>query len=159
MEINKNLRVSTMTVISGIDSNIDLKSLYENLDPTENIKYIEYFKQNKGESIKKIKNPRTHKEKKYFYNQLTMQIDFNKIVNMKVFNNGKIQMTGLKSHIQSINIVQIFINRLMNISEDKMCSIRGKDIGFIFQEPMTALNPLKNIGDQVSEVIKLHLNI
>ena len=67
MEINKNLRVSTMTVISGIDSNIDLKSLYENLDPTENIKYIEYFKQNKGESIKKIKNPRTHKEKKYFY--------------------------------------------------------------------------------------------
>ena len=40
-----------------------------------------------------------------------------------------------------------------------MCNIRGKDIGFIFQEPMTALNPLKNIGDQVSEVIKLHLSI
>ena len=36
---------------------------------------------------------------------------------------------------------------------------RGRDIGFIFQEPMTALNPLKTIGDQVSEVIRIHKKI
>ena len=45
---------------------------------------------------------------------------------------------------------------LLGISENDMCRIRGKDIGFIFQEPMTALNPLKNIGNQVAEVIKIH---
>ena len=40
-----------------------------------------------------------------------------------------------------------------------MCTIRGRDIGFIFQEPMTALNPLKTIGEQVSEVIRIHKKI
>ena len=40
-----------------------------------------------------------------------------------------------------------------------MCTIRGRDIGFIFQEPMTALNPLKTIGEQVSEVIRIHEKI
>ena len=48
---------------------------------------------------------------------------------------------------------------LLETSEMEMCQIRGKDIGFIFQEPMTALNPLKNIGDQVAEVIRIHLNM
>ena len=33
---------------------------------------------------------------------------------------------------------------LLETSEEEMCTIRGRDIGFIFQEPMTALNPLKN---------------
>ena len=51
----------------------------------------------------------------------------------------------------------IFQNRnLLETSEEEMCTIRGRDIGFIFQEPMTALNPLKTIGEQVSEVIRIH---
>ena len=33
-----------------------------------------------------------------------------------------------------------------------MCALRGDDIGMVFQEPMTALNPLKTIGAQVAEV-------
>ena len=48
---------------------------------------------------------------------------------------------------------------LLETSEDEMCTIRGRDIGFIFQEPMTALNPLKTIGEQVSEVIRIHKKI
>ena len=36
-------------------------------------------------------------------------------------------------------------------------AIRGKDIGMIFQEPMTSLSPVHSIGDQISEVIRLHL--
>ena len=47
---------------------------------------------------------------------------------------------------------------LLDLSEKQMCKIRGGEIGFIFQEPMTALNPLKNIGDQVAESISLHFN-
>jgi peptide/nickel transport system ATP-binding protein len=41
-------------------------------------------------------------------------------------------------------------------SEAELCSIRGRDVGMVFQEPMTALNPLMSIGDQVSETIRLH---
>jgi peptide/nickel transport system ATP-binding protein len=40
--------------------------------------------------------------------------------------------------------------------ESELRSIRGKDIGMVFQEPMTALNPLMRIGDQVAETIRLH---
>ncbi len=37
-----------------------------------------------------------------------------------------------------------------------MCAIRGRDIGMIFQEPMTALNPVMTIGDQVAETVRVH---
>ena len=37
-----------------------------------------------------------------------------------------------------------------------MCHIRGSQISMIFQEPMTALNPLKTIGNQISETLRVH---
>jgi peptide/nickel transport system ATP-binding protein len=45
---------------------------------------------------------------------------------------------------------------LLQKSEREMCTIRGRDIGMVFQEPMTALDPLKTIGDQVAETIWVH---
>ena len=39
---------------------------------------------------------------------------------------------------------------------DKMCSIRGNQLSMIFQEPMTTLNPVFKIGEQIDEVISLH---
>jgi peptide/nickel transport system ATP-binding protein len=53
-----------------------------------------------------------------------------------------------------------FDGRSLNtLSEEQLCDIRGSDIGMIFQEPMTALNPVKTIGDQVSESIRLHRRV
>ncbi|MBQ9032041.1 MAG: ABC transporter ATP-binding protein [Parasporobacterium sp.] len=41
----------------------------------------------------------------------------------------------------------------------KMCKIRGGKISMIFQEPMTSLNPTMKIGDQLTEMLRLHLNL
>jgi ABC-type dipeptide/oligopeptide/nickel transport system ATPase component len=51
----------------------------------------------------------------------------------------------------------VYRNRdLMPISNREMRKLRGKEIGFIFQEPMTALNPVTTIGDQIAEMIMTH---
>ncbi|MEP2530169.1 dipeptide ABC transporter ATP-binding protein [Shimia sp.] len=47
---------------------------------------------------------------------------------------------------------------LLALSEPQLCAMRGKDIGMVFQEPMTALNPVKTIGAQVMETILIHTN-
>jgi peptide/nickel transport system ATP-binding protein len=45
---------------------------------------------------------------------------------------------------------------LLGAPESELCRIRGDRIGIVFQEPMTALNPLHRIGDQVAEPLVLH---
>jgi oligopeptide/dipeptide ABC transporter ATP-binding protein len=48
---------------------------------------------------------------------------------------------------------------LLTLSEREMRSVRGKDIAMIFQEPMTSLNPVYTIGDQIVEAIMLHQGV
>jgi oligopeptide/dipeptide ABC transporter ATP-binding protein len=45
---------------------------------------------------------------------------------------------------------------ISSLSDRAMCWIRGKEISLIFQDPMTALNPVKRIGDQIAEMILRH---
>ena len=47
---------------------------------------------------------------------------------------------------------------LLKVTEKQMRSIRGNEIAMIFQEPMTSLNPVYTIGDQIVEAIELHQN-
>ena len=47
-------------------------------------------------------------------------------------------------------------DNLLEYSEARMRKIRGNRISMIFQEPMTSLNPVFNVGNQVAEVIRLH---
>ncbi|HSC94236.1 MAG TPA: ABC transporter ATP-binding protein [Burkholderiales bacterium] len=48
---------------------------------------------------------------------------------------------------------------LLELSEDEMRAIRGRDIAMIFQEPMTSLNPVLTIGFQIMEPLLIHLNM
>jgi len=45
---------------------------------------------------------------------------------------------------------------LLSLDEEKMRHIRGNRISMIFQEPMTSLNPVMRIGDQITEAVRLH---
>jgi oligopeptide/dipeptide ABC transporter ATP-binding protein len=47
-------------------------------------------------------------------------------------------------------------NDLLALSESEMRKIRGRSISMIFQEPMTCLNPVFQVGDQISEILRLH---
>ena len=48
---------------------------------------------------------------------------------------------------------------LLNASEKRMREIRGDDIAMIFQDPMTSLNPVYTVGEQIAEALRLHRNM
>jgi len=48
---------------------------------------------------------------------------------------------------------------LLRLPEDDMRHVRGRSISMIFQEPMTSLNPVIRVGDQIAETMRLHLRL
>jgi oligopeptide/dipeptide ABC transporter ATP-binding protein len=48
---------------------------------------------------------------------------------------------------------------LLGLTEKQMRQVRGKDIAMIFQEPMTSLNPVYTVGDQIVEAVTLHQGV
>jgi peptide/nickel transport system ATP-binding protein len=65
---------------------------------------------------------------------------------------------GLLPHYLKPQAGKILFRRqdLLQMNEDSLLALRGKDIGMIFQEPMSALNPLMTVGDQIAEVMAIH---
>ncbi len=63
----------------------------------------------------------------------------------------------LKSHEKIASGEILFQGKnLARLSQEEMEKIRGKEISMIFQEPMTSLNPVLTIGEQMEEGLKLH---
>ncbi len=48
---------------------------------------------------------------------------------------------------------------LFKLPESELCKIRGRRIGMIFQDPMSSLNPVMTIGQQIGEVLRLHFDL
>ncbi|MCV2893838.1 ABC transporter ATP-binding protein [Lentibacter sp. XHP0401] len=50
-------------------------------------------------------------------------------------------------------------HEMLELDEEALCKLRGNEVGMVFQEPMTALNPIQTIGRQVAETILIHENV
>ena len=48
---------------------------------------------------------------------------------------------------------------VLTLDERALCGLRGREVGMVFQEPMTALNPIQPIGEQVAETILIHEDV
>jgi oligopeptide/dipeptide ABC transporter ATP-binding protein len=48
---------------------------------------------------------------------------------------------------------------LLTVSEEEMRHVRGREIGMVFQEPMTSLNPVLSVGRQLTETVEIHLGM
>lgn len=65
----------------------------------------------------------------------------------------------LPRHAQRSGSITLDGQELIGLSEREMDGLRGDDIGMIFQEPMTALNPVMTIGAQVAETVLVHSRV
>lgn len=67
-------------------------------------------------------------------------------------------LMGLTAHPGKIIGGDIHFNGhdVVNMSEKEMCKMRGNEVSIIFQDPMTSLNPVFTIGNQIMEAIMLH---
>jgi peptide/nickel transport system ATP-binding protein len=68
--------------------------------------------------------------------------------------NAQVSATRMAFHPQAGSL-----SNLLELSAPELQAIRGKSIGMIFQEPMTSLNPLQRCGQQIEEVLQLHLGL
>ena len=55
--------------------------------------------------------------------------------------------------------VRLHGRRIDNLGTEEMRKLRGRRIGMVFQDPLTSLNPLYRVGDQLVETIRTHLDL
>ncbi len=67
-----------------------------------------------------------------------------------------LQLMGMTPEATSSGSVLFEGRQILTMSDAQLRRLRGKDVAMIFQEPMTALNPLFTIGNQIAEVLMLH---
>ena len=65
----------------------------------------------------------------------------------------------LPEHAQIDGSIQLDGKELLDINERQLCALRGNRMAMVFQEPMSALNPVHSIGRQVAEPLRLHLGM
>lgn len=68
-------------------------------------------------------------------------------------------MRILPQNISSSGKILFQDRDILSLHDDEMRRLRGKDIAMVFQEPMTSLNPVLTIGNQIAEVVMTHLNL
>ena len=62
----------------------------------------------------------------------------------------------LPEYAEVTGSVRLHGDELLGLSDQRMSSVRGKAIGTVFQDPMSALTPVYTVGDQIAEAIEIH---
>lgn len=116
----------------------------------------------------KIKNLKTYF---YTYEGVVKALEETSFDILKGETFGLIGETGCGKSVTALSVMQLIPSPpgkiikgevifkgedLLKKSEEEMKKVRGKEISMIFQEPMTALNPVYSVGEQIAEVILLH---
>ncbi|GGM09794.1 ABC transporter ATP-binding protein [Pseudooceanicola nanhaiensis] len=68
-------------------------------------------------------------------------------------------MQLLPNGAEAAGSVRLSGHEMLGLPEAELCRLRGNEVGMVFQEPMTALNPIRTIGDQVAETILIHEDV
>jgi peptide/nickel transport system ATP-binding protein len=103
--------------------------------------------------------------RKRVIDDLSFNVDAGEILGVVGASGSGKSVTALKimgllpSTAASAGIVRLDGEVLSDMSEPQLLAIRGRKIGMVFQEPMSALNPLIRIGDQVAETVRLHRKV
>ena len=69
------------------------------------------------------------------------------------------RLVDLPGRVEPTSTISFEGRDLATLSEEKMTEIRGNEISMIFQEPMTSLNPVFTVGEQIAESVRLHQNV
>tara|TARA_B110001469_G_C9626933_1_gene313056 strand:+ start:310 stop:1047 length:738 start_codon:yes stop_codon:yes gene_type:complete len=114
-----------MTQVGEISSHVDLGALFKDFPLSESIPYLKYGDKERGEpnTKKKVKKKVDDKRKHYFFNQVTLHVNVGKVINLKVFNNGGIQMTGLKGESQGSTAIENVLQRVSTLGPEAISAI------------------------------------
>jgi ABC-type dipeptide/oligopeptide/nickel transport system ATPase component len=69
-----------------------------------------------------------------------------------------LRLTPSEARIEADSIT-LHGKELTRLTEREMCAVRGKDAAMVFQDPLTALNPVYTVGEQIAEGLRLHENL
>jgi len=158
-----NLRISTMTQVTNVNSHVELSELFQNIPIGDKISYAVHGYTERGVSGKKT-SPKSVEvngkmRKRYFFNQVTLHVNVGKRVNMKIFNNGGIQMTGLKTPEQGTQAVTTVLDCFKGLSPLALAKIFTTNSQPIQGDSrMVMINSDFDIGCQIDRE-KLHREI
>ncbi len=104
--------------------------------------------------LRLIDAPGKIKSGKILYYQKPVEKELPELLNLK--KQEVIQMGVVEEVVQKDPVLRGEALDLLQLSEEQMLDIRGNKIAMIFQEPMTSLNPVYTVGEQIIETIQIH---